>query len=108
MILDLFLQAVVSLSLVSIVWNCHESINLMTKSTKPMTRVGYLVLAGGAALGAVMIVSGTVPHWPSAPVAAGVALIMSGQSGCHKVSASLRNKREHRRRADPFRVSIQD
>jgi hypothetical protein len=49
------------LLLVLIVWHCHEAINLMTKCTKPLTRVGYLVLAGGAALGAVMIVSGTVP-----------------------------------------------
>jgi hypothetical protein len=94
--------------MVLIVWHCHESINLMTKSTKPLTRAGYLVLAGGAALGAVMVVSGTVPHWPSAPVAVGIALIMSGQRNCDKVSSSLRNKHEHRRRADPFSVSIQD
>lgn len=108
MILDLFLQTVVAGSLVLIVWHCHEAINLMTKCTKMLTRVGYLVLAGGAAIGAVMVVSGTVPHWPSAPVAAGVALIMSNQRKCPKVCASLRNVREHRRRTDPFRVSIQD
>lgn len=108
MIIDLFLQIVVACSMVLIVWHCHESINLMTKCTKPLTRAGYLVLAGGAALGAVMVVSGTVPHWPSAPVAVGIALIMSGQRNCDKVSSSLRNKHEHRRRTDPFSVSIQD
>ena len=108
MIIDLFLQIVVACSMVLIVWHCHESINLMTKCTKPLTRAGYLVLAGGAALGAIMIVSGTVPSWPSAPVAVGIALIMSNQRKCPKVCESLRNVREHRRRADPFSVSIQD
>ncbi len=108
MTLDLFLQAVVACSLVVIVWHCHEAINMMTQCTKAMTRIGYLVLAGGAALGAIMIVSGTVPSWPSAPVAVGLALIMSNQRKCPKFCSSLRNVREHRRRADPFRVSIQD
>ena len=108
MTLGLFLQTVVACSLVVIVWHCHEAINMMTQCTKAMTRIGYLVLAGGAAFGAIMIVSGTVPSWPSAPVAVGVALIMSNQRKCPKVCESLRNVREHRRRADPFRVSIQD
>jgi hypothetical protein len=108
MILDMFLQTVVACSLVVIVWNCHEAINMMTKCTKTLTRVGYLMLAGGAAIGAVMVVSGAVPSWPSAPVSMGLALIMSNQRKCPKVCASLRNVREHRRRTDPFRVSIQD
>jgi hypothetical protein len=108
MTIGLFLQIVVACSLVLIVWHCHEAINLMTKCTNPLTRAGYLMLAGGAALGAVMVVSGAVPHWPSSPVAAGVALIMSGKRWGHKVSESPRSKHEHRRRTDPFRASVQD
>ena len=108
MTLDLFLQAVVACSLVFVVLHCHEAINMMTQCTKTMTRIGYLVLAGGAAFGAIMIVSGTVPSWPSAPVAVGLALIMSNQRKCPKFCSSLRNVREYRRRTDPFRVSVQD
>ena len=98
----------VACSLVVIVWHCHEAINMMTQCTKAMTRIGYLVLAGGAALGAIMIVSGTVPSWPSAPVAVGVALIMSNQRKCPKFCSSLRNVREYSPRTDQFRASVQD
>lgn len=107
MIIDLLLQIVVAASLVLVAWHCHEAINMMTKRTKHMTRAGYLALAGGSAIGVVLIVSGTVPHWPSAPVAAGVALIMANQRKCQKVGSSLRNKKQSHV-SDPFGVSVQD
>ena len=108
MIIDLSLQIVVAASLVLVVWHCHEAINMMTKLTRPLTRAGYLALAGGAAIGVVLIVSGTVPHWPSAPVAAGVALIMSNQRRGPKISPEIRKKKALRRKDDLFEVSVQD
>ena len=99
MTIDLLIQIVVTASLLAIAYYSEQSINQMSECTLLRIRIAFHLVAWGSIAGAIWIMAGSVPHWPSALVAPGVALLLSGQRACPKICAAIRNKA----RRDPAR-----
>lgn len=103
MTIDLLIQAVVSISLIAIACYSEQSINQMSACTRFSIRLGFHLIAGGAIAGVIWIVAGAIPHWPSALVAPGLAILLSAQRRCPKSCAALglpARKRQLRRSSD--------